>query len=163
MPVTRWRKNPIEFDAIQFTGDNEEEVRAFCGGSYFFFDRSSHARLWVEANKTHLTIEIGEWIIRDSVGLYPCKDEIMRKNNTEITDGSEPMITLPVNWAFNYEKIIGRAVVKDNEVRIVISWDEFVAEIENLVKADQVKMLTLGVTYLPVEEKEEDADAPTTS
>ena len=34
------------------------------------------ARLYVAANDAWLDIEVGEWIIRDSLGFYPCKPDI---------------------------------------------------------------------------------------
>lgn len=86
-------KKPVEVKAIQFTGDNWWACRDFAGqretsdglkvncfnrvGTYLFKDRSETnvvAELWVDANKTILPIEVGEWIIQDNLGFYPCKD-----------------------------------------------------------------------------------------
>lgn len=86
----RFVKKPVEVWAIQFDGKNFEAVHAFVGnryiegqqtrafnpiGTYLTGDPSvTPAELWVEANQSVLPIEVGEWIIRDKLGFYPCKD-----------------------------------------------------------------------------------------
>lgn len=108
----KFRKNPVEFEAVQFTGDNFDELREFCGKHrtdeldidtnthpeieifnpigqhvHWLYDELEHpptGELWVEANQAWLPIEIGEWVIKDELGFYPCKDEVMQKNNTPI-------------------------------------------------------------------------------
>lgn len=105
----RFRKNPVEFEAVQFTGSNWDELQHFCGTREFvseqkqvfgpmgnnvhwLYDQLDHeptGELWVEANQTWLPIEIGEWVVKDDLGFYPCKDEIMRKNNTSIEEDVE--------------------------------------------------------------------------
>lgn len=94
----RFRKDPIEFEAIQWTGDNLAEVQRFTGafqheekGEVPVFQTEANpdltvGYLWVAANHAYLEIELGEWVIRDELGFYPCKDEIIRANNTELTD-----------------------------------------------------------------------------
>lgn len=106
----RFRKNPIEFEAVQFTGDNWDEMREFTGvriaphdghvinifnplGTFLpthLYDQVVDdkpiptAELWVDANHKWLPIVIGEWVIKDQLGFYPCKDEIMQMNNTPV-------------------------------------------------------------------------------
>ena len=86
MTVQRFRKQPVEVEAIQWTGDNPAAVRAFTGthqpdpnrsGNHMVFTtQSGHGELYVAANGAWLGIEVGEWIIRDSRGFYPCKSDI---------------------------------------------------------------------------------------
>lgn len=103
----RFRKNPVEFEAVQFTGDNFDELREFTGvriapstgegihifnpiGTFIpdhqFQDRDPMptAELWVDANRRWLPIVVGEWVIKDEFGFYPCQDEIMQKNSTPV-------------------------------------------------------------------------------
>lgn len=103
----RFVKNPVEFEAVQWNGQNLKELREFCGtrkdddgydhqvfnpiGTYLLpddegFEPSQRGELWVAANKSVLPIDLGEWVVKDDLGFYPCKDEIMRKNNTEIDE-----------------------------------------------------------------------------
>lgn len=102
----RFVKNPIEFEAVQYTGRASlEQLRAFTGVrrdsnghetavfypiGTFLIPEIEHpertAELWVEANQRWLPIEDGEWVIKDQLGFYPCKDEVMQTNNTPIDD-----------------------------------------------------------------------------
>lgn len=94
----RFRKNPIEFEAIQWTGDNLAEMQRFTGifqhderGEVPVFQTEvspdlTVGYLWVAANHAFLEIEVGEWVVRDELGFYPCKDAVIRTNNTELND-----------------------------------------------------------------------------
>jgi len=81
--VTRYRKKPIEIDAIQFTGtgDSCAEVTEFPGGP-----RADHTHLWNSTTNTggiiktlegDMAFRPGDWIIKGVAGeFYPCKPEI---------------------------------------------------------------------------------------
>jgi len=80
-----YRKRPVTVEAIQWQGDNLEAVQAFTSTMRFDGDSSNFrapkrdgrpAHLYVHANQTWLPIEVGEWILRDAAGFYPCKTEI---------------------------------------------------------------------------------------
>lgn len=112
-----FRKNPIEFEAVQFTGENFEEIQAFVGmrltslgeteihifnpintylPQHLYDGRPNppEAELWVEANKSWLPIYNGEWVVKDELGFYPCKNEIIQKNNTPLDENaSDPECT----------------------------------------------------------------------
>jgi hypothetical protein len=45
--------------------------------------------LYVKANDSWVPIEISEWIVRDSLGLYPIKDEIFRETYRPVEDSDE--------------------------------------------------------------------------
>lgn len=81
----KFRKLPVEVQAIQWTGSNPAAVRAFTGehcphpngGTHMVFTvQSGHGELFVAANNAWVDIEIGEWVIRDARGFYPCKPDI---------------------------------------------------------------------------------------
>lgn len=102
--VKTYRKNPVENQAVQFTGENWAEMHEFTG--HFtpvgrdipmdvFLDYPTPvgdlvARLWVAANQQWLGIEIGEWVIQDKLGFYPCKNSVFQETHTEVTDDIEP-------------------------------------------------------------------------
>jgi len=93
--VAKYRKKPVIIEAVQFTGDNWAEMHAFTGhrnvettsdpcmvdiftevGTYLvthLLGDTTKAELWVEANRSVLPIEVGEWVIKDELGFYPCK------------------------------------------------------------------------------------------
>ena len=98
----RFRKKPVVVEAIQWTGRNVPEVKAWMTSclhrdgqsvpdiALFVKRRSSQmtttlfsnllddpkpevtAALWVAANSRYLGIVDGEWIIKDQHGFYPC-------------------------------------------------------------------------------------------
>lgn len=83
----KFRKKPVEVEAIQWTGKNPAAVRAFTGmhqigngGEHFVFTtQAGHGELFVAANGAWLDIEIGEWVLRDARGFYPCKPDIFEQ------------------------------------------------------------------------------------
>lgn len=87
-----FRKKPIEVEAIQWTGKNPAAVRAFTGmhqigngGEHFVFTtQAGHGELFVAANDAWLDIEIGEWILRDERGFYPCKPEMFEQSYASV-------------------------------------------------------------------------------
>lgn len=133
----RFVKNPVEFDAVQWTGENLEEIQQFCGtrtvdsvdadkfeiqvfsliGERLVADvhPGTTGELWVEANKQTLALETGEWVIKDERGFYPCKDEIMKKNNTPITDRWETPVNFEQElvWLLNKHSVENRSNTPD--------------------------------------------------
>lgn len=81
--ASRWRKKPVVIEAIQWTGDNDDEVedvagiRADNGDPVFIRIGSRHTRaavLWTEKSKRYCQVQPGSWIIAESdgEGFYPC-------------------------------------------------------------------------------------------
>lgn len=57
-------------EAIQWTGDNRQALNDFgCTTAYI----GGTLRLFVAANQTWLSLEVGEWIASDQYGYYPIK------------------------------------------------------------------------------------------
>jgi hypothetical protein len=83
--VARYRKKPVEIEAVQFTGSGDSctEVTAFLGGS------NSGNQRWNSCTNTGgviLTLEgemaftPGDWILKGVAGeFYPCRDDIFRQ------------------------------------------------------------------------------------
>ena len=84
--MSRFRKRPVEVEAVQWRGPGPTSSAAmeFAGtrttedGTELVFVPLAYptAKLWVEANQAWVQIEPGEWLIRDSRGIYPCKPDI---------------------------------------------------------------------------------------
>lgn len=81
----RYRKKPVEVEAVQWNGNNTPAVMEFVGNHVadngdelltFVPLAYPKPKLWVAANKSWIDVEIGEWFIRDSLGFYPCKPVI---------------------------------------------------------------------------------------
>ena len=83
----RFIKKPVAIDAIQWTGDNFEEVQRFMNEGLI---ESSYPELWQGDDKLYIvTLEgrmradCNDWIIKGVVGeFYPCKPDIFDKTYT---------------------------------------------------------------------------------
>lgn len=82
--MPRFRKKPVEIEAIQWTGDNLDEAVSFCAGnaSYELMARGN-AELVIstlEDGEDRVAKHVGsrgDWIIRGVQGeFYPCKPDI---------------------------------------------------------------------------------------
>jgi hypothetical protein len=102
----KYQKKPTTIEALQWTGDNLEEMREFCGirltrdnyaiqvfnplGTYLPATpdqtTSFTSELWVAANGGILAIETGEWVAKDDLGYYPIKDGHFQQLYSEVTD-----------------------------------------------------------------------------
>jgi hypothetical protein len=77
----RYRKLPVVVEGVQWTGYNEAVVAAFVGlpnygePARFVLNSTDCARLWVAANWDYLDIRVGEWVLKDASGCYPCLPE----------------------------------------------------------------------------------------
>ena len=71
----KFRKKPIIVDAIQWTGENIEEVKSFALGStceIIFNDD-----IYIDTLEGLMYVNINDWIIKGVKNeLYPCKDDI---------------------------------------------------------------------------------------
>jgi hypothetical protein len=93
MPM--YRKKPVVNEAQQWTGDNIHDLWEWITAAFLYGPTPAEpaigpdasgkgctaqparlARLYVAANDAWLNLEVGEWIIKDSLGFYPCKAEV---------------------------------------------------------------------------------------
>lgn len=91
----KYKKKPVVVEAVQFTGDNWAEIHAFTGHReprdglvMDVFAPNGKPVLWVEANQAWLVIEVGEWVIKDTLGFCPCAEDVFVATYEEVTDGS---------------------------------------------------------------------------
>lgn len=85
----KYRKKPVEIEAIQWTGLNLEEIKAFVSGSliYDILDTAwevgkgrPHVFIKIKTLEGDMTASEGDYIIRGVSGeLYPCKPDIFKK------------------------------------------------------------------------------------
>jgi hypothetical protein len=83
MGSIRWRKRPVEVEAVQFTGGNLEEVQAFCPsaqGDIPDLDCKGWRRIVLPMPKWDLVCDMGAWVIKGPTGEFSlCTDEIFRR------------------------------------------------------------------------------------
>lgn len=87
--MAKYRKKPVVIEAIQWTGENAEEVQEFLHNGHEFA-----ADGWVKGQYVDIgTLEglmvasIGDWIIKGVAGeFYPIKADIFRKTYDKVID-----------------------------------------------------------------------------
>ena len=73
--IARYRKKPVEVEAVQWTGENWQEIKDFAGS-----DVSFDGRLYVFTLEGTLKVDIGDYIIKGVKGeFYPCKPDVFEK------------------------------------------------------------------------------------
>lgn len=71
----KYRKRPVEVEAIRWTGQNVSEIGDFTGGHRTVaYDATSHS-LFVATLGGQVRCAAGDWLVRGVGGdYYPCKD-----------------------------------------------------------------------------------------
>lgn len=86
---TRFRKLPIEIQAMQWTGDNEAELTAFTGPTYFravdpedrIEDSEITAEVFDELHSTWVGVYTGHWVVRGIRGeFYPIEQSVLAES-----------------------------------------------------------------------------------
>lgn len=81
----KYRKKPVEVEAIQWTGDNREECSRFTAGA-FHEDAEHNQRLYVYKSRMDAIIQEGTWLVleRDGSGFYPVTAEEFEATYEEV-------------------------------------------------------------------------------
>lgn len=82
--MPRFRKLPVEVDAVQWTGDNLAELLAFAGAKFGTIDPVDRiedpeqtAQVFDELHSTWIGVYTGQWIIKGIRGeFYPCAEDV---------------------------------------------------------------------------------------
>jgi hypothetical protein len=92
--MQRFRKRPIEINAIQYNQLNREEIELFVGKklhqelesetAYLAGKGAPHFSLLIETKEGSMKVMNGDWVIEEAFptsdrGFYPCKPEIFKK------------------------------------------------------------------------------------
>lgn len=73
----KYRKKPVEIEAVQWNGDNLKEVLEFSKDAYLGKDDRT---LFIETLEGDMKASIGDYIIKGVNGeFYPCKPDIFEK------------------------------------------------------------------------------------
>ena len=76
------RKKPIEVEAVQWNGDNLEEIRVFAGVALreFLVDQHIEKQFCISSLEGDMKLSKMDWIIKGVNGeFYPCKPDIFDK------------------------------------------------------------------------------------
>lgn len=73
--INKYRKKPVIVEAIQYTGDNIEEIKDFCKDCSVLFDS-----LIIFTLEGRMKASINDYIIKGVNGeFYPCKPDVFEK------------------------------------------------------------------------------------
>ena len=79
--VKRYKKKPVEIEAIQFTGDNYKEVEEFVGQSLYI----SYGMVAIPTLEGIMRCKVNNYVIKGVRGeFYPCDREIFEETYEEI-------------------------------------------------------------------------------
>lgn len=81
--IRKFRKKPVEIEAIEFDSENTEEIIAWADGQSSI--RHHDGALTIETLEGDMTVSPGDFVIRGVQGeFYPCKPDIFAKSYEEI-------------------------------------------------------------------------------
>jgi hypothetical protein len=79
--VSAFRKKPVEIEAVQYTGDNGQEICLFVGEA----DRNEKNQFLIHTLEGTMAADPGDWIIKGVKGeFYPCKPDIFEATYEEV-------------------------------------------------------------------------------
>lgn len=85
----KFRKKPIEIEAIQFTNETKDQVYNFvtCNKSASFDGGTKNPILKIQTLEGVMVARVGDWIIRGVVGeYYPCKPDIFEQTYEKVEE-----------------------------------------------------------------------------
>lgn len=81
----RFRKKPVVIEAVQFMGDNGEEIVTWCGENAEYFPRADYLSIKTPEG-SHLAT-VGDFIIKGVNGEFcPCKPDVFSQTYEEVRD-----------------------------------------------------------------------------
>jgi hypothetical protein len=92
MAVQRFRKKPVVIDAVQWTGDNEEELVAFAGTNFEVVGDSPEwtARVFDKLHESWIGAHTGDWVVRGLRGEnYPVHQDVLDETYEHVTEDAE--------------------------------------------------------------------------
>lgn len=94
---TLFRKKPVTVQAVQWTGDNEDELIAFTGGNFFTIDPEDRgddpdrtAQVYDKLHSTWVGVYTGQWIVKGVKGeFYPIAEDVLAETYERVEDSPE--------------------------------------------------------------------------
>jgi len=87
--MPRYRKKPIDIEAVQWNGSNLKECWSFCPATMSETYRAD-GNLTIPTLEGKMIAGTGDWIIKGVKGeFYPCKDDIFRATYSPVNDDND--------------------------------------------------------------------------
>jgi hypothetical protein len=82
--MAKYRRKPLELDAIQWTGDNDDEITEFTKKGMWYSNMFDDILIKMKISYRNpqglMTVPKGDWIIKGVDGeFYPCEQETFDK------------------------------------------------------------------------------------
>lgn len=78
--IKTYIKRPVKIQAIQYTGENLQECKSFCGENIKSFLQQTQLIVNILTLEGRMTVSLGDYIIQGIAGeYYPCKPDIFEK------------------------------------------------------------------------------------
>lgn len=79
--IRKFRKKPVEIEAVRWTGDNSDELKEFavaCFRPPLSFDSVRTASVYDRLHDTWIQVYAGQWVVKGIAGeFYPIADDIL--------------------------------------------------------------------------------------
>lgn len=86
----RFRKKPVEIEAVQYTVESCREIHDWIGMEHEPGDESCRAGIFIDTLEGLMTADLGDWIIRGVKGeFYPCKPDIFEATYEPVEGATE--------------------------------------------------------------------------
>lgn len=88
--MAKYRKKPVVIEAVQFTGNNADEIAAFTKGKAVPYGNSSGRVDYLSITTLEGTMraDINDWVIKGVKGeFYPCKPDIFYSTYEDVDEG----------------------------------------------------------------------------
>lgn len=83
--MPKYRKKPVVIEAIQWTGENIDEIKVFTNYEFMFLSADGTFDIFTLEGK--MKAIIGDWIIKGINGeFYPCKPDIFNKTYEVVSE-----------------------------------------------------------------------------
>lgn len=78
--IKQYRKKPVVISAVQWTGENVNEIQEFCANAKFGVEIGGSKKLEIQTLEGTMRADIRDYIIRGVKGeFYPCKPDVFEK------------------------------------------------------------------------------------
>ena len=83
--MKNYRKKPVVIQAIQFTGENTQEVLDLVPEARMILDENKEYQLVIDTLEGRMTVSGGDYVIRGIQGeFYPCKPDVFEATYEEV-------------------------------------------------------------------------------
>ena len=85
--MTKYRKKPVVIEAVQWTGDNWDEIAKFYPNNLMYDYPASKRTIVIQTLEGQTRADQNDWIIKGTRGeFYPCKPDIFEATYEKVEE-----------------------------------------------------------------------------